>query len=212
MNKSIVIILAVCLVSCNLKNETKKDNVEITGDSLRQDTANISKSKDLDFLPPFDVMKLKQEFEDMVTSTFVSNSDSKIYARPKEKGYYGKYYLSKYYEIDNEVYMSGSLTIFNDSLPWIYDNKSDIFIELTAEYPGIFIFDKIEVGSDISLVDDYLGKPFFKKDNITIYNYVSTHLIALFKIENNKIMWFRCGYYSDEVINNIEKHLPSLLK
>ncbi|MBB4037503.1 hypothetical protein GGR21_003420 [Dysgonomonas hofstadii] len=201
-------LLVSLLFSCAPKKsepvtENKVDLIDIS--------VNTNQPVREKYQPPFDMEKLKQGFADDATSTFLGNNSIKLYEKPKEKGFFGRYHLSKYYEKDKDMFVAGSLTVFNDTTPWLYDDMTDIFIELAVKYPGITIFNEIEIGSDISLVDKYLDKPFLKNDTLTVYKHGAIQMVALFKTKDGKIRWYKYGYYNEEVVNNIEKHIPLLL-
>jgi len=206
------VILFLCICSCIGKNEKQEDSIKTeTNLQIKSIVGDILPPRLKKFEPPFDLEELKRRFDNEATSTFLDNNRIKLYDRPREKGYYGRYYLPSYYDKKGETYVAGALTIFNDTIPWMSDNKTDIFIELTVGYPGITIFDEIDIGSDISLVDKLLGDPFINNDTLFVYKNETTHMLALFRTKEAKIKWYKYGYYNKEVIDHIENYLPSLL-
>lgn len=204
----IILLFLGVICSCSEKKTTIKDTSQL----VDNDTLPMQYGDELlmDNEVPFNLVELKNKYEDGSTSTMLNNKNVILYKKPDSSGYYGRYTFSDYYEKD--VYRIGSLTIFNDETPWMYDTLNEKFIEITAKYPGILIFDKIQVGVEVSVVEECLGNPFMKEDNIIIYKNEDISRIALFVIKENKVKSYKLGYYKDEVLKDIPKYIPELLK
>lgn len=208
-----IVLVFTFFCSCLGKGESIKhiEKKSFNKDLVFKDTIQNKILKDRSFI---DLIKVKEEFGDGWTSSFIEDNSIRLYAKLNEGEFYGYYILSKYYEQDNDVYIAGKITISNDENPWFYNTPNDTFIELIAYKPGIIIFSDIQIGADASKLTNYLGCTYFKKDNLLVYVDKKVNLIALFllKKNTNTIKWFRIGYYNDVVVNNINEYLELLLK
>jgi hypothetical protein len=197
-------------ISCTKKAQNDKD-IEVFNQrkkvSIQQDTStNILRViKSLDFL------KIKKGFEENSTSTYLDNIQDKVYFRPQEKGFYGKYTFLKYCEEKSAMIQVGKMIIFNNIKPWEYNN-TDIFIELTVYTSEITALPDIQVGDNISSLYDCLGEPYRMNDDYICYIYEDIGLLMMFMNVEGKISWFKLGYYKREVLENIDNYIALLLR
>lgn len=157
---------------------------------------------------PIDMNSVKKKYTEFSTSGILPISESRHLYKPKDKGYFGRYNLIE----PQSQQIVGNLIIFNDDKEWQYDNQTDIFIEIKATDKGILVFDDIEVGSELSLLQSKLGKPHNSIDNTLIYRDDKLNTIALFEVKNKKISWFKVGLYNDEFYKDIDTNINKLLK
>lgn len=202
-------LLFLTMYSCTEKNayvQKANDDYNIVADN---DTVESGKgllvSKEL-----LNMTELKEKYEEGATSTKLNKANTTLYMNPNSKGYFGRYIFSDY--INDDLYRVGSLTVFNNETPWMYNNVNDVFIELTATQPGISIFDDIQVGTEISTIKEQLGEPSINEDSLIAYKNEDSLWIALFKVEEKRVKSYKLGRYKDEIVKNIQKYKDKLLK
>lgn len=208
---SYAIFVAFILGACINANKERYDTIIETDTvaPLLENTPEEALDEDSSiYFNPLNVSQIKKKYEASSTSGILSNSKSYKYYKPKEDGFYGFYIL-----ISEGVESSplGQLVIFNDEKPWWYDNATDIFVAVIAVEKGISVFGDLEVGSTELQLENRLGSPYKKNDNLTIYKDDKTKTIALFRLKDKKITWFRIGKYSDAFYHNIDENIHELL-
>jgi hypothetical protein len=198
------------MTNCNIKHPVKNSialEKRITN-SNTSEHAEKYQDKLLKLKRPFDLNKLKEKYKNYSTSTFLNNKDSKFYFKPEDHGFFGLYGIVNEYA-DFEVI--GCLTVFNNETPWNYDNNTDRFIEIYAIKKGIVVFDSIEVGKNFQILINQLGEPTLKLNDYFIY-YDKSQTIAIFKIVNKEIVWFKIGKYNSFILNNFNENIKYLLE
>ena len=182
-------ILFVTSTSCLCKNK-EKENSTMKMVKIENECTEVVKEQSYS-LPdiPINVNEVKQKFEKFTTSAFLNRSESKYFYKPDSIGFYGRYNLIGNIE-NEELWHIGGLIVFNNEKPWVYDNKSDFFIEIITDMPDLYVYDKINVGSDVSLLIQCLGKPKLIINDFYVYS-DDTQNISIFEINAGKIKWIK---------------------
>lgn len=195
-----------CLKTSNVDNIKEETTIEEMGDSIA--TNAISKQS-----ISLDLEKIKKMFEGSSTSTLLSKNKSKHYYKPQENGYFGKYYFIKDTK-KNENSISehvAQFVVFNTEKEWKYDNKTDIIIEASVYSNDIIVFPGVEIGSNTQKLEQYFGTPYKIYKN-EYYIYKERNLITIFKIKDDKIQSYRVGLYNDNVIENLNNNIDTLIE
>lgn len=185
----------------------------INDDTISRKSLNDNRNRALNHNtftnPPLNVYDLKIKLERFTTTTILNKNETLLFHKPDNEGYYGQYYL---FDIKNEQPVQiGILTVFNSEKPWLYNNKTEKFIEITINSTGYFVFDSICIGLKPEKIYQYLGEPFIESDNIIVYS-DTIDMIAIFKINNDTIDYIKVGRYNNNVLNNLEGNIDKLLQ
>ncbi|MDL2306150.1 hypothetical protein LJC72_12580 [Bacteroides sp. OttesenSCG-928-D19] len=209
MKKIILLFCSlVSLLSCTMKKQATNEQAEST--KMQFDSIIVVPTFDWRLEEVVNCFCIKKKFEDFYTSGIGRKKREPLYIKPYESGFYGGYNLLSSGEKD-ECWCSGQMIIYNHEYPWMYDNKTDYFIEITVYNSGIPVFGSIEIGSTKNLLEQTIGTKYCKKkDNLIIYKLDSLNIIALFYIQNDKIGAFRLGRYKSEVLLNIDNYIEDL--
>ncbi|NDV82999.1 hypothetical protein [Bacteroides sp. 51] len=221
MKLTFVLLASFLLCSClNKDSKATMENSQLIHAVGGGTTKLISKTDSISDLPEMnnvsgdfiDIFQIKENYRGFSTSSILNRERSWLYDKPIDDGYYGAYCLIKRFDDGKVSPLIDRLVVFNYETPWMYDNLSDRFIEITVHHPGIKIFKEIGVGADVSILNKYLSNFYQKNDELVIYVKEDVNLVGLFKVKNNKISWYRIGYYSTDIVSNIESYIPLLLE
>ncbi|MDL2306151.1 hypothetical protein LJC72_12585 [Bacteroides sp. OttesenSCG-928-D19] len=180
--------------------------------SVESDPAPIEVNNPWSNIDVIDLIKVKNDYKDRFTSGIENGSfKCKLYMTPYEGGYYGAYNLLSLGK-KKESGLSAYTVIYNSEWPWMYDNNTDIFIEITIYNSDIFVFGEIEVGTNVSVLNKIFGNSLIKNHEFVIYKNKETNLLAVFRIKNDIIITILVGYYKDEVFFDLDKYFPVLIK
>lgn len=207
------IILVTILISCSC-NQEKNNNKRIEVEIIKKDTT-LSEKEICKILSDSDIIDLsyvKEHFKDCYTSGISSHKErSNLYFKMDDDYFLGQYNFPYNGEDKKACWMSAQLMIYNNEKPWNYENNTDIFVEITVNNPGIFLFGQIEVTSSLDNVKSKLGEPYREYKDVFIYKFESQNLVVILKIQNNQVICFRAGRYNNEALLNIKSYLPLLL-
>ena len=124
-----------------------------------------------------------------------------------EKGYYGRYYfVSKKNELKN-VINSIELTIQDTIKPWKFNNKTEIFVELTAYEFSLEIIPSVKQQTNLLELKKTFGMIKYQKNNYYVFQ--KEKLWLSFYMINNKILKYRIGIYNPVFNESLKKHLTS---
>lgn len=198
------------LLTCCTGVNDKKSEIE---KSLKESTNNITVVKNhkcnmFKLIQPVSVDSLKNKFREYTTSTLLSDEQVGLF-NIQSNGFYGQYNLID--KRDNEFKQVGVLTIYNNTKPWVFDNNTDKFIEIICLEEGIYAFDNIGVGTEVKDLKIKLGNPDLKKGNYMVYH-DAKNIVAIFRIINGKVDWFKVGYYKSEIVYHIENNIELLIQ
>lgn len=154
-----------------------------------------------------DIPYIKNKYEKYSTSTILNKQFTKYFPKTGE-GFYGLYTFLD--PLKKEFICE--LIIHSAEKEWFYENKSDDFVEITIYQPGISILNNIEIGFDVSILENQLGKDYDIYNDIYIYKNRDEGLMALIKIENEKITWIRLGNYNQDILDNFSMYSHFLLR
>ena len=159
---------------------------------------------------PINVNEVKHKFEKFTTSTLLSRSKSNHFYMPDTVGFYGYYTLVGDNGDNEKSRFVGELIVFSNEKTWVYNNLSDIFIEIVTGEPDLYVYDEINVGSDVAHLEKCLGKPKIIINDFYVYSN-NIQNIAIFEIVEEKIKWIKIGRYNESIISNIDKNIYKLL-
>jgi hypothetical protein len=201
--KKSLLLISVCLVCTYCTNKVDKESgltISLT-DSIETDKEREIKKYSTIFEEPFNLDSIKNKYREYTTSTLLSIKQTELFYRQNDNGYYGQYNLIE--KSSNGFKRIGMLTVFNNINPWIFENETDKFTEIICKESGIYVYDSICIGTEIHELMNKLGKPNIKEGDHIIY-YDEENLVMIFKIIDNKVNWFRIGYYKPDIIDRIE--------
>ena len=125
------------------------------------------------------------------TSSFLNKKEISPYIRKPNPKYYEIYYLI----IENPTNVIGTMIIYDDENPYVFQKNTDEFIEITLWKPGLKITPQdLEVG----ITEEELKKkiPGLKPIEKNVWVFEQDSLKAFFKIENGKVTRLRIGLYN----------------
>ena len=158
---------------------------------------------------PVNVSAVKKKYEGLTTSTILDISSSRHFYKPDSIGFYGLYILIG--DVKNtKTSFVGKLTVFNNENTWYYNNNSDVFIELVLDDSDLYVYENINIGTDVSILEKKFGNPNLILSNH--YVYFNNNTIAIFEIIEEKIKWIKIGHYSEETVKNIKQNIEELVK
>ena len=70
--------------------------------------------------------------------------------------------------------------------------------------PDLYVYDEINVGSNVSHLIQCLGEPKLIINDFYVYS-DNIQSIAIFEIVEEKIKWIKIGRYNECIINNIDQ-------
>lgn len=168
---SITFFVLSCTVSPNAKTSYASEFNSKIENLNRENVAADSSSSIID------IFKLKQLCKQYSTSTYLSDNETSIYPTILTDGYFGSYSL--FYPSNNDVIYVGQLVVANNHKPWLYDNTTDLFIEISIINKGAYIYDQLGFDSPKENFIKTLGHPLNEKDNILFFKkdkyYIATY-------------------------------------
>ncbi|MEO9511667.1 MAG: hypothetical protein ABJN84_01510 [Flavobacteriaceae bacterium] len=203
-----ILVLALSIVllfSCKDKSKAiphgKSDSENPS--AVEKKAANQGKREWLNF--DIDVNNIKENI-DSFTSSYSSRGGS-IFDETdlKEDDYIGLYYLVVNSEDNIPDVVVGKMIIYNSEKPWVFENRTDNFLEISLWKKGITLFDgSIEVEANKNALIELLGDEYsIIGNNNDIIVYKGKRLIGFFKIESGKITYIKIGRYVDGTDYNI---------
>lgn len=194
----------------------KANSIEKTSHSHEFDskTENISKEiANTDSLNSIiDIVKLKQLCKQYSSSTYLSDNETSIYPTILTNGYFGSYSL--FYPSNNDLIYVGQLIVANNHKPWLYDNTSDLFIEISIISKGAYIYDQLGFDSPKEDFIKTLGHPLNEKDNILFFKKDKYYIAACFS--KNIAKTIIAGEYKTtiseiEIIKHLTKKINAVI-
>lgn len=198
-------MLCACNKSNKLNNSPEYDN-NLVKDTCYGEKTTYSFHK---INTPINVLDIKSKFSKYSTSTFLNSNECLFYFKPDYEGYYGQYNLIG--EKNWQLSQIAILTVYNHEKPWLYNNRTDIFIEILMNSPDYYVFDSIHIGLSSKEVLRFLGKPKMEKENLMIYT-DTVDMIAIFSINSDTISFIKAGRYKKEIFDNLESNIINLIK
>lgn len=157
-----------------------------------------------------DLNKIIEQYQKYSIKGVLKKEMSAIYYQPDKEESFIRYFLIADSIIHNMPAgdILGTLVIYE--VKKSNHNFFD-FIEISTDVPGLPIYNNIEVGTSLSSLKHKLGEPYTVIENIYIYRDDDTLIISLFKIEDNKIKWYKAGRYNKEILADINSNIQVLL-
>lgn len=203
MEKLVLVVFIILLISCDNKNIGKKNSISI--EEKESVESNNADNKD-SFLNEISLLEkdisvsgIKTQL-DGVTTGFLTINKSKIFLDRGKNNFYGFYTLIK----GKPNKRVGQLIIYDSINPYIYEKNTDEFVEITLTKKGVSIYsDSLRIGMKEKELINALGTEYNRFNETLIFT--SENKKGFFKIKDSLVCKIKIGIYLDSV--DVEKLL-----
>ncbi|MFI5220347.1 MAG: hypothetical protein ACHQNT_12755 [Bacteroidia bacterium] len=195
MNKllCLTLIFTACGQKQPIPNNTESDTIKKTPDKVEIFSDTLNEAKEI-FSEPVPLNEIKQLNFLETTSGVAVISETKIFCKPSEAGFFGFYYM--FNKTKQPWDYIGILKVHTTDKPekWRFDTKNEIFVEIELENTDISVWDSIKVGVSEGGLMKFIGDNFHYKKGTIVYAELGDFK-ANFTIADDKISKLKVGRY-----------------
>ncbi|MEM7185476.1 MAG: hypothetical protein AAF466_02360 [Bacteroidota bacterium] len=194
------LLASLSILSCGEHKVDSPKPLQVEGPKEVSSINKITSPGPLD--KEIDVQNIKSQL-DYVTTTFLAKEDVLIFPDMKNNQYFGHYTLAKKDAGDGSIDRVGHMIIYDSINPYVYEKRTDSFVEITLNKPGILLFDgDVRIGMTENQLLELMGHDYEMIGNLLFFK--KNNKMAFFELENGALSKLKIGIYKNNVdINEI---------